>query len=184
MYEKAWCTCRVVILLIKPIAFLASSWRRRRSFVRSLFSDLSEWRSCKTFFLWKTSYSIAWKYRSVYGLGEWYAKSRTGKFRSGIVLTIFTNQFLLPKNGREKPGTGIKISRIPHYISLKFRIPRVAFQTLCTANYIEELFNNSPVFHLFFHSACWGYESESPWWLSLLVSSLEYAGLLTPLASS
>ena len=38
---------------------------------------------------------------------------------------------------------------------------------------------NSPLFHLFFHRACWGYESESPWWLSLLVSSLEYAGLLT-----
>ena len=33
--------------------------------------------------------------------GEWYAKSRTGKFRSGIVLTIFTNQFLSPKNDRE-----------------------------------------------------------------------------------
>ena len=33
-----------------------------------------------------------------------------------------------------KPGFGIKISRIPHYISLKFRIPRVAFQTLYTAN--------------------------------------------------
>ena len=85
MYKKACCTCRVAILLIKPLLFWRSCCRRRRSFVRSLFSDSSERRSFKTFCLWKTSYSIAWENRSVHRLGEWYAKI----------------QFLLPKNGRE-----------------------------------------------------------------------------------
>ena len=36
MYKKAWCTCRVVVLLIKPIVFLPSRCRRRLGFVRSL----------------------------------------------------------------------------------------------------------------------------------------------------
>ena len=34
--KKAWCTCRVVVLLIKPIVFLRSRCRRRRGFARSL----------------------------------------------------------------------------------------------------------------------------------------------------
>ena len=75
MYKKACCTCRVAILLIKPLLFWRSCCSRRRSFVRSLLSDLSERRSFKTFCLWQTSYSIAWENRSVHGLGEWYAKS-------------------------------------------------------------------------------------------------------------
>ena len=39
--------------------------------------------------------------RSVQGLGKWYAKFRTGKFRPGIAFTICTNQSHLPKNDRE-----------------------------------------------------------------------------------
>ena len=39
--------------------------------------------------------------RSVYGLGKWYAKFRTGKFSSGIAFTICTDQFHLTENGRE-----------------------------------------------------------------------------------
>ena len=35
------------------------------------------------------------------GLGKWYAKFRTGKFRPGIAFTICKNQFHLPKNDRE-----------------------------------------------------------------------------------
>ena len=35
------------------------------------------------------------------GLGKWYAKFRTGKFRHGIAFTICKNQFHLPKNDRE-----------------------------------------------------------------------------------
>ena len=42
-----------------------------------------------------------WASRSIHGLGKWYAKFRTGKFRSGIAFTICTNQFNLPKNDRE-----------------------------------------------------------------------------------
>ena len=38
MYKKAWCTCRVVVLLIKPIVFVRSRCRRRRGFVRSLMT--------------------------------------------------------------------------------------------------------------------------------------------------
>ena len=33
--KKAWCTCRAVVLLIKPIVFWRSRCRRRRGFVRS-----------------------------------------------------------------------------------------------------------------------------------------------------
>ena len=36
MYKKAWCTCRVVVLLIKPIVFWPSRCRCRLGFVRSL----------------------------------------------------------------------------------------------------------------------------------------------------
>ena len=42
--------------------------------------------------------------RSVHGVGKWFAKFRTGKFRPAIaftISTISTNQFHLPKNGRE-----------------------------------------------------------------------------------
>jgi len=36
MYKKAWCTCRAVVLLIKPISFWRSRCRRHHGFVRSL----------------------------------------------------------------------------------------------------------------------------------------------------
>ena len=38
MYKKAWCTCKVVILPTKPIAFWRCRYRGRRCFVRSLLS--------------------------------------------------------------------------------------------------------------------------------------------------
>ena len=44
---------------------------------------------------------FTWANRSVYGLGKWYAKFRTGKFSSGIAFTICTDQFHLTENGRE-----------------------------------------------------------------------------------
>ena len=44
---------------------------------------------------------FTWVNRSVYGLGKWYAKFRTGKFSSGIAFTICTDQFHLTENGRE-----------------------------------------------------------------------------------
>ena len=34
--QKAWCTCKVVVLLIKPIAFRCFRWRRRRWILSSL----------------------------------------------------------------------------------------------------------------------------------------------------
>ena len=38
MYKKAWCTCKVVVLLIKPIGFfLRSRYRPRRWIFKSLF---------------------------------------------------------------------------------------------------------------------------------------------------
>ena len=57
-------------------------------------------------FVWKTEksvviYSCTWENRSGHGLGKWYAKFRTGNFRPRIAFTICTNQFHLPKNGRE-----------------------------------------------------------------------------------
>ena len=107
MYKKEWCTCRVAILLIKPIQlFWRFCCRRRRSFARSLFSDLSERRSFKTFRLW-TSYSIAWENRSVHGLGEWYAKSRTVNFFPESCLPFSQISSFYRKRSR-KPGTGIK----------------------------------------------------------------------------
>ena len=38
MYKKAWCTCRGVVFLIKPIVFWRSRCRRRRGFVKSLMT--------------------------------------------------------------------------------------------------------------------------------------------------
>ena len=38
MYKKAWCSCKVVILPTKPIAFWRCRYRGRRCFVRSLLS--------------------------------------------------------------------------------------------------------------------------------------------------
>ena len=38
--------------------------------------------------------------RSVHGLGKWFAKFRTGKFRPGIAFPICRNHFHLPENGR------------------------------------------------------------------------------------
>ena len=38
MYKKAWCTCKVVILPTKPIAFWRCRYCGRRCFVRSLLS--------------------------------------------------------------------------------------------------------------------------------------------------
>ena len=37
----------------------------------------------------------------VHGVGKWFAKLRTGKFCPRIAFTVCTNQFHLPKNGRE-----------------------------------------------------------------------------------
>ena len=38
MYKKAWCTCKVIILPTKPIAFWRCRYRGRRCFVNSLLS--------------------------------------------------------------------------------------------------------------------------------------------------
>ena len=38
-------------------------------------------------------------YHSAHGVGKWFAKFRTSKFRPGIAFTICSNQFHLPKNG-------------------------------------------------------------------------------------
>ena len=54
-------------------------------------------RRSETFWL----FTIYMANRSVYGLGKWYAKFRTGKFSSGIAFTICTDQFHLTENGRE-----------------------------------------------------------------------------------
>ena len=45
--------------------------------------------------------SFTWANQSVHGLGKWYAKFRTGKFRPGIAFTVCINQFHFPKNDRE-----------------------------------------------------------------------------------
>ena len=44
---------------------------------------------------------FTWANWSVHGLGKWYAKFRTVKFRPGIAFTICTNQFQKPENDRE-----------------------------------------------------------------------------------
>ena len=94
MYKKAWCMCRVAILLIKPIAFWRSCCRHRRSFVRSLLSDLSERRSFKTFCLWKTS-SIRTP-----------SHGKTGRFTAWVNGT--QNPVPFTEERSRKPGTGIK----------------------------------------------------------------------------
>ena len=44
---------------------------------------------------------FTWANYSVHGVGKWFAKFRSGQFRPRIAFTICTNQFHLPKNGRE-----------------------------------------------------------------------------------
>ena len=44
---------------------------------------------------------FTWENWSVHGLGKWWAKLRTSKFRPGIAFTICTNQFHLLENDRE-----------------------------------------------------------------------------------
>ena len=40
MYKKAWCTCKVVVLLIKAIGFfLRSRYRPRRWILKTLLSE-------------------------------------------------------------------------------------------------------------------------------------------------
>ena len=46
--------------------------------------------------------------QSVDGLGKWYTKFRTGKFRAGITFTICTNPFHSPRNDREGLKDGFK----------------------------------------------------------------------------
>ena len=65
MYKKACCTCRVVVLLIKPIAFLTFPCRRRRSFVRSLVchvpnltDELSYGKRAASESIWYGSFSL------------------------------------------------------------------------------------------------------------------------------
>ena len=45
---------------------------------------------------------------SIHGLGKWYTKFRTGKFRPGIAVTICTNRLNLPKKRPRRPEPGIK----------------------------------------------------------------------------
>ena len=45
---------------------------------------------------------------SIHGLGKWYAKFMTGKYRPLISFTICTNQIHFPKKQLRKPETGIK----------------------------------------------------------------------------
>ena len=52
--QKAWCTCRVVVLLTKPIAFWCCRCRRLRSFVRSLVTICDYIDQC----LWRSHFSI------------------------------------------------------------------------------------------------------------------------------
>ena len=46
-------------------------------------------------------FPFTWANRSLHGLGKWYAKFRTGKFRPGIAFTICTSQLHLLENDRE-----------------------------------------------------------------------------------
>ena len=41
---------------------------------------------------------FTWSNRSLHGLGKWFAKFRTDKFRPGIAFNICRNHFNLPKN--------------------------------------------------------------------------------------
>ena len=42
MYKKAWCTCKVVVLLIEPIVFLRFSLPSASSLMSSLHAGASE----------------------------------------------------------------------------------------------------------------------------------------------
>ena len=52
---------------------------------------------------------FSWDYQSVDGLGEWYAKFRTGTFRPGIAaFTFLYNSFPFIKKQLRRPESGIK----------------------------------------------------------------------------
>ena len=58
--------------------------------------------------------------RSVHGLGKWYAKFRTGKFRPGIAFSICTNQFHLPESDHEVPKLVSKMALKKWSLELSF----------------------------------------------------------------
>ena len=80
--------------------------KRKRQFLFCVHVLVVQRRQRNVKIAWCTSKVIGclpftWANRSVYGLGKWYAKFRTGKFSSGIAFTICTDQFHLTENGRE-----------------------------------------------------------------------------------
>ena len=80
--------------------------KRKRQFLFCVHVLVVQRRQRNVKIAWCTSKVIGclpltWANRSVYGLGNWYAKFRTGKFSSGIAFTICTDQFHLTENGRE-----------------------------------------------------------------------------------
>ena len=80
--------------------------KRERQFLFCVHVLVVQRRQRNVKIAWCTSKVIGclpftWANRSVYGLGKWYAKFRTGKFSAGIAFTICTDQFHLTENGRE-----------------------------------------------------------------------------------
>ena len=95
---------------------------------------------------------MTWANQSVHGLGKWYSKFRTSKFRPGIAFTIYTNQFHLPKNDREGlklvSKIALKKSNTNFHLEYSVRKNRTTFSDVPL---LPEIFRwNDPkgVFHL------------------------------------
>ena len=84
--------------------------------------------------------------QSVEGLGKWYAKFRTGKFRAGITFTICTNPFHLPRNDREGLKLVLKMAlkKWNTNFCLEYSIPKNR-HTFSDASFFPEIFRwNDP----------------------------------------
>ena len=101
---------------------------------------------------WSVGRSVG---RSVDGLGKWYAKFRTGKFRAGIVFAICTNPFHLLRNDREGlklvPKKALKKWNTNFCLEYSIRKNRLPFQMFrCSLKFSAEM-TQEVVFHLLFN---------------------------------
>ena len=103
----------------------------------------------------KVVYPFTVANRSVDGLGKWYAKFRTAKFRAGIAFTICTNPFHLLRNDHE--GLKLVLKKALKQWNTNFcleysiRKNRLPFQLFRCSRKFSAATTQEVVFHLLFN---------------------------------
>ena len=97
--KKVWCTCKVVVLLIKPIVFLPSRCRPRRWILKSLISEpIERWISYDRLFsasflgrsvTWRKHPVTHYKFRENFAAKKNLERTRSSK----IIMMIIKKKF-------------------------------------------------------------------------------------------